>query len=185
MKQLVIPVLIIIFTVSLILSLSQLKKDFKSLDQRVLNKSQPLKISTASSSAFLVSRVIDGDTIELSSGEKVRYIGMDTPETVDPRKPIQCFGKEASLENKKLVEGKTVTLTKDVSDKDKYGRLLRYVYVGKIFVNDYLVRYGFAHVATFPPDVIFAEQFKQAEQEARINNRGLWKNCPVKSPSSN
>ena len=83
--------------------------------------------ATTTAEYYKVARVIDGDTIELENGERVRYIGMDTPETVHPSKPVQCFGKAASAENSKLVSGKTVRLEKDVSDTDKYGRLLRYV----------------------------------------------------------
>jgi len=125
-----------------------------------------------------VRRVIDGDTIELVDGRRVRYIGVNTPETVDPRKPVECFGREASDENKRLVEGRLVQLEKDVSETDKYGRLLRYVYVGTIFVNDYLVRQGFARVETVSPDVRYADQFVSAQHDARDNNRGLWTSCP-------
>lgn len=133
---------------------------------------------------YLVTKVTDGDTIELSTGQKVRFVGIDTPETVDPRRPVGCFGKEASNENKKLVEGKKVILEKDVSETDKYNRLLRYVYLpladgSLLFVNDYLVRAGFAKAYTYPPDVKFNEQFLQAEREARNENRGLWAACPV------
>lgn len=140
---------------------------------------KPVEVTSeaVTTESAVVSRVIDGDTIELTSGKRVRYIGIDTPETVDPRKPIECYGREASEENKRLVDGKTVRLEKDVSETDKYGRLLRYIYVGDIFVNDYLVRQGFAHASTFPPDVKYAEQFRLAEQEARENNRGLWNGC--------
>lgn len=100
-----------------------------------------------------VIRVIDGDTVVIEGGRKVRYIGMNTPETVDPRKPIQCFGREASNYNKELVGGKMVRLEKDVSETDRYDRLLRYVYVDNIFVNLKLVEDGYARVSTFPPDV--------------------------------
>jgi micrococcal nuclease len=127
-----------------------------------------------------VTRVIDGDTIEVDIGGKlykVRYIGIDTPETVHPSKPVECFGKEASEKNRQLVEGKTVRLEKDVSETDSYGRLLRYVWVGDNFVNDYLVRQGYAYAYTYPPDVKYAEQFVQAQREARENNRGLWVAC--------
>jgi micrococcal nuclease len=134
------------------------------------NKNQPENTS-------IVSRVVDGDTIELGTGERVRYIGIDTPETVDPRKEVQCFGKEASVKNKELVEGKEVRLVKDVSDKDKYGRLLRYVYVGDVFVNEKLVSEGYARVATYPPDVAYAERFIEAERVARENKLGLWGGC--------
>lgn len=76
-----------------------------------------------------VKRVVDGDTIELENGERLRYIGIDTPETKHPTKPVQCYGEDAYQINKKLVEGKTVKLVKDISEVDKYKRLLRYVYV--------------------------------------------------------
>lgn len=121
-----------------------------------------------------VSNIVDGDTIKLNDGQLVRYIGIDAPETVDPGKSVQCFGKEATEKNKELVEGKEVVLVEDVSDKDKYDRLLRYVYAGNIFVNDYLVRNGFAKADNFPPDTKFKDQFKEAEEEARNNKRGLW-----------
>lgn len=129
---------------------------------------------------FLVTRVIDGDTIELEDGRRVRYIGIDTPEIKDSRKSVQCFAREAMEKNKELVEGKYVRLGKDVSDKDKYGRLLRYVYIQgseEIFVNDYLARQGFALVATYPPDVKYQEKFIEVQKEARVNNRGLWREC--------
>jgi len=126
---------------------------------------------------FKVIRVVDGDTIAIEGGQVIRYIGIDTPETVHPSKPIQCFGKEASNKNKELVEGKMVKLEKDVSETDKYGRLVRYVWVGDIFVNDYLVRNGYAYAYTYPPDVKYSEQFVKAQAEAKLNNRGLWASC--------
>jgi micrococcal nuclease len=125
-----------------------------------------------------VTRVIDGDTIEIEGGERVRYIGIDTPETVDPRKPVQCFGVEASNKNKELVEGKTVRLEKDITDRDKYNRLLRYVYVGDTFINLELVKQGFAYSYSYPPDIKYQEQFVKSQQEAREAKRGLWNACP-------
>lgn len=135
---------------------------------------------------FKVAHVVDGDTIKLENGQVVRYIGIDTPETVDPRKPVQCFGKEASNKNNELVEGKEVKLVKDVSETDKYGRILRYVYIGDIFVNEYLVRNGFAHSYSYPPDIKFQDQFRKAEGEARNNKRGLWADdaCKIESSST-
>jgi len=121
-----------------------------------------------------VIRVIDGDTIEIEGGHRIRYIGIDTPETVHPSKPIECFGKEASSKNSELVSGKEIRLEKDVSETDKYGRLLRYVWVGDIFVNDYLVRQGYAKASSYPPDIKYQDQFREAEQEARDAGRGLW-----------
>ncbi|MBP8591185.1 thermonuclease family protein [Candidatus Shapirobacteria bacterium] len=121
-----------------------------------------------------VARVIDGDTIELEDGRKVRYIGIDTPETVDPKKPVQCYGKEAYLENKSLVEGKEIEMEKDVSETDHYGRFLRYVWAKEVFINEYLVREGFAHAVTFPPDVKYQGLFLEAERKAREESKGFW-----------
>ena len=126
----------------------------------------------------LVDRVIDGDTIGLQNGDRVRYIGIDTPEVVDPRKPVQCFGVEAARRNKELVEGKSVRLEKDVSERDKYGRLLRYVFLPDgNFVNLKLVEEGYAAASTFPPDVKYAAEFATAEKEAREAKKGLWQAC--------
>lgn len=124
--------------------------------------------------------VIDGDTIVIEGNKKVRYIGINTPELKDPRRPVECFAQAAADENKKLLEGKEVFIQKDVSEVDKYKRLLRYVWADDIFINDYLVRQGFAQVSTFPPDVKYQQQFLEAQKEAMENNRGLWKECPVK-----
>lgn len=125
--------------------------------------------------SFLVTRVVDGDTIELEGGEKVRYIGIDTPETVKPGWPVECFGKEASRRNRELVEGKRVTLASDVSDRDRYGRLLRFAYLPDgTFVNELLVREGYARVASFPPDISKQDVFLAAERDARAAKRGLW-----------
>ncbi|HCE31117.1 MAG: Micrococcal nuclease-like protein nuclease [Candidatus Daviesbacteria bacterium GW2011_GWB1_39_5] len=132
----------------------------------------------------LVKKVVDGDTIELADNRTVRFIGIDTPETVDPRRAVGCFGKEASNEVKNLLSGKEIILQKDVSETDKYKRILRYVYLPinageMLFVNDYLVREGFAKVLTYPPDVKFNDAFRQAEREAKENKRGLWGRCGV------
>lgn len=132
---------------------------------------------TQNVNTFLVKRVIDGDTIELSTGEKVRYIGVNTPELSNRKKLIDCFAQEAAIVNKNLVEGKMVKLEKDVSNVDKYGRLLRYVYIDTIFVNDYLVRKGFAQVATYPPDVKYQKLFLASQKVARKEKIGLWKTC--------
>lgn len=134
---------------------------------------------------YPVRRVVDGDTIEIESEgqvKAVRLIGINTPETVDPRRPVQCFGVEASNETKKLLTGTSVRMEKDVSETDRYGRLLRFIYLtlsdgSVLFVNDYLVREGFAHASTFPPDVAMSNQFKLAETQARENKKGLWGSC--------
>lgn len=145
----------------------------------------PAAQTSLQTSNVKVVRVIDGDTVELETGETLRYIGIDTPETKHPKKPVQCYGEEAYQVNKKLVEGKSVRIEKDVSNVDKYKRLLRYVYISTqaspsgILVNDYLVRNGFAFATTFPPDVAMADQFLEAQRIARVNNRGMWKSCSI------
>lgn len=188
--------IILTFVLSLILPLSVFARTQarESANTQARNKtpvSKPVSIGTMqrniTEEKFLVSRVIDGDTIELLGGEKVRYIGIDTPETVDPRKPVQCFGVEASNRNKQLVEGKNVRLEKDVSDIDKYGRLLRYVYIDGLFVNLILVQEGFAYSYTYPPDVKYQSQFTEAERLAREQKKGLWRSCsaPTSTPILN
>lgn len=127
-----------------------------------------------------VSRVIDGDTIELSDGRKVRYIGINTPETTHPQKGQECFGQEAKQKNAEIVEGKTVILERDVTDTDRYGRLLRYVYVDEVMINEQLVAEGFAFSSPYPPDVKFQERFDELQQSARQGQLGLWgAECPV------
>ena len=128
-----------------------------------------------------VVRVVDGDTIIIDRGrgnERLRYIGMDTPETVKPNTPVQWMGPEASAANKALVDGREVVLEKDVSEIDQYDRLLRYVWLrdGDVwtFVNLELVRLGFAQVATFPPDVRWTDLFLAAQRVAREAGVGLW-----------
>jgi micrococcal nuclease len=123
----------------------------------------------------LVSRVVDGDTIELEGSGKVRYIGINAPESVDPRRKVECFGKEASLYNKNLVEGKRVRLEKDISNRDKYGRLLRFVYLEDgTFVNEALVREGYAYASPYTPDISKKDFFREGESIARMHARGLW-----------
>lgn len=155
-------------------------------ENKIVENNLPTAIPTVQEKPTLLSserqkvqvrRVIDGDTIEISGGLRVRYIGIDAPETVDPRKTIQCFGREASAKNKELVLGQWVEMEKDVSETDKYGRRLRYIYLSDIFVNDFLVRQGFARSSSYPPDIKYQEQLQQAEREARENGRGLWSAC--------
>jgi len=161
-----------------------------------------------------VIKVIDGDTIKLENGETVRYLGMDAPEiyefdskTNKWDKTDKCYSQEAMLKNKQLVEGKVVRLEKDISEKDKYGRLLRYVWVpchpefssGSVLespktteeilkqvqndkscnelVNMKLVKGGFATAMTVPPDNRYEQEILQAEQEAKAGKRGLWEAC--------
>ncbi len=124
-----------------------------------------------------VTRVIDGDTINVflnGSEFTVRYIGIDTPETVDPNRPDDCYGEEASSRNKELVLDKTVGLEKDISEMDDFGRLLRYVWVGDLMVNALLVRDGFAQAETEFPEVKHRDVFLELQTEAQEAGRGVW-----------
>ena len=124
----------------------------------------------------LVVRVIDGDTIELGTGQRVRYIGIDAPET---HPAVECYGLEAWAKNRELVEGKMVRLEKDVSETDRYGRLLRYVWVDQTMINAELVSLGCARALPYPPDVKHQEQLRLLEVEARRAGRGMWAICPA------
>lgn len=122
-----------------------------------------------------VTRIVDGDTFEIEGGKKVRYIGINAPESVHPRRSAQCFGTEASHFNQGLIEGKRVRMQKDISEMDRYGRLLRFVYLEDgTFVNEQLVREGYAFASAYPPDTAQSEFFTQAETSARMEQRGLW-----------
>lgn len=127
-----------------------------------------------------VIRAVDGDTIEARIGgrrEDVRYIGVDTPETVKPDTPVQCFGPPASAFNHRLVEGRRVRLVFGVERRDVYGRLLAYVYLGRRFVNAQLVRHGLARSLTIPPNDRLAPLFRRLELRAARAGRGLWGAC--------
>lgn len=129
----------------------------------------------------LVSRVIDGDTAEmdLSGGgeEDVRFIGVDTPESVDPDKPVECFGKKASHFTAELIEGERVELRFGAERRDRYDRLLAYVYLDERFVNEELVRLGYARTLEIAPNVDHAERFAALQQAAANTGRGLWGAC--------
>jgi micrococcal nuclease len=117
---------------------------------------------------------LDGGTVE-----RVRYIGIDTPESKQPGTPVQCFALRAAAENKRLVGGRRVRLVLDVEARDRFGRLLAYVYRSDdgLFVNAELVRRGFARTLTIPPDVRFADRFAELAAQARRAGRGLWSAC--------
>ena len=125
-------------------------------------------------------RVVDGDTIILSNGERVRLIGVDTPETKHPNKPVEYFGKEASAFTKRMVEGQEVRLEYDQQQRDKYGRLLAYVYLmDGTFLNAEIIKQGYGHAYTRFP-FKYMEEFRQYEKEAREAKVGLWADKPAK-----
>lgn len=129
---------------------------------------------------YSVASVVDGDTIKVNIDgvtETLRLIGIDTPETVDPRKPVQCFGVEASNKAKELLSGKKVRVEKDQTqgDKDKYGRLLVYIYrEDGLFFNKYMIEKGYAHEYTYDLPYKYQSEFKAAETYARENQLGFW-----------
>ena len=116
----------------------------------------------------LVTRVIDGDTVELSNGERVRLIGIDTPE-VD-----EYYYEEATTQLRTLIEGETVRMEVDTNNRDAYDRLLRYIYLGDTFVNYEMVSGGHAESYCFEPDIKYCDEFNEAEEDAKENNRGMW-----------
>jgi micrococcal nuclease len=126
--------------------------------------------SSVNTDTVSVVRVIDGDTVVIAGGQRVRYIGIDTPE-VDPE---EAFGGEAADVNRELVQGKVVNLEKDTSETDRYGRLLRYVWVDGTMVNIELVRRGLAKAKEYPPDTKYQSLLETAELEARLARRGMW-----------
>ena len=146
----------------------------------------PTPTQTVALTAATVIEVVDGDTLRVSIGgqvETVRIIGVDTPETRDPQQPVMCYGPEATAFTQEMVNraGGQVLLEKDVSERDRYQRLLRYVWLshpdGQRMLNEELVKWGYAQVSTYPPDVKYQDRFLAAQREAREENRGLWGAC--------
>jgi micrococcal nuclease len=146
------------------------------------NEKQTSKISLQANHNYKVAQVVDGDTIRIFVDDNIatiRMLGINTPETVDPRKQPECYGKEASTENKKLLTDAFVTL--DFSPKrevkDKYGRFLAYVYKGDIFVNEYLLQNGFAREYTVGKPYSEQKEFKKLAEQAKAEKIGLWGKC--------
>jgi micrococcal nuclease len=124
-----------------------------------------------------VVRVVDGDTIIISFNgkeERVRMIGIDTPETVHPTKPVEPFGPEASEYTKRRLEGKKAGMELDVQERDQYGRLLAYVWVDGVMINNELLEEGLAVVSTYPPNVKYVEFFRQTEKKAKEEKKNIW-----------
>ena len=143
----------------------------------------------------VVRQVVDGDTLEVTGGERVRLIGIDTPETKAPDRPVGCFGQEASRFTATVVpKGTAVRLVGDAEQRDRYGRLLAYVYrrADGLFLNAELLRRGFAQLLTIPPNIAHTDEFAALARQAREGSQGLWAACtllpngrvaPVSSPT--
>lgn len=143
-----------------------------------LSKARNNSAKGANSGQYLVTRIIDGDTFEIETKQKVRLIGIDTPELNKANAAApECFGTQAAQKLSVLILNKKVRMEKDLSETDRFGRLLRYVYIDNIFVNQYLVETGYALSTTYPPDIKFEDTFATAQKIARENKRGLWSQC--------
>ncbi|OGG42491.1 hypothetical protein A3A21_02785 [Candidatus Jorgensenbacteria bacterium RIFCSPLOWO2_01_FULL_45_25b] len=159
----------------LVASLVQLGKEEKKQEVEIREEKK--------SETFIVTNVIDGDTIQIEGGELVQYIGIDAPEGKSGDSEV-CFASGAKVRNQILLAGKKVRLERDVSDRDGKGRLLRYVYAedpegkeGEIFINLALVKDGAAFTVSYPPDVKYQKSFEAEEEKARERRVGLWATC--------
>ena len=141
------------------------------------NKEQKLENSSLNLIQYEVIRVIDGDTVELKNGERLRYNDINTPETVHPTKPIECHGPQASAKNKELVEGEIILVELGNPEKDRYGRLLGYVYIDDLFVNAELVRGGYAEVNSYGNPGSKLSNLLDIEKNAKKSMKGLWGAC--------
>lgn len=169
---------LVVFVILLVLWLkqtewSQLSKSVEGLGGR----QQEGVESTDEAQLFNSVVIVDGDTIDVN-GKRVRYIGVDTPELGHDGTKSDCYAKEAADYNRNLVISGKLRMEKDVSETDKYNRLLRYVYLddGRM-INEILVAEGYAKAATYPPDVKYAERFKELERQAKLSSKGLWSGC--------
>ena len=164
------------------IDLASFNENFKrSLIIQSCQKKLPISPLNLSTSTSHVLTVIDGDTLEILTPEckieRVRLIGINTPETVDPRRPVQCFGKEASNFAKKILKDKDVFVISDPTQdkKDKYGRFLAYVFLSNnVLFNKLMIEEGFAYEYTYIIPYKYQEEFKEAEQSAKNRKKGLW-----------
>ena len=156
---------------------------FVSMTRKVVLACLLMFVGCAESSpgTAIVRKVVDGDTIEVRVGnrnETVRLLGIDTPETVHPDKPVECFGPEASARTKHLLpRGAMVRIERDTEARDHFGRLLLYVFLGDQMVNELLVREGLARPLSIEPNTTHAARLQRAADEARTANVGLWAAC--------
>src|SRR3989338_1990596 len=159
---------------------------FRYIQPQVAGVQYDRSVKTEYGEPIKVLSAIDGDTVELINGERLRYVGIDTPEEFDKRKPVQCFAHEAAQKNRQLVAGQCIKFYKDITAKDIYGRWLGFVYLEDgTFVNLEMVTQGYGFAYPYPPDFSKAEEFRQAEDYARVNKLGLWNGrCTVSKLST-
>lgn len=165
----------------LVLAAVQLIADGRHWQDGTPSSGTQQSATTGAGRTTRVLRIVDGDTIIVRAGdggsERVRYIGVDTPESVKENTPVQCFGHEASEFNRRLVENRSVRLVADREAQDRYGRTLAYVYVGETFVNAELLKAGMARTIEVSPNTSRAAQFRALQKAARADRRGLWGSC--------
>lgn len=174
--KILLVLMLLLITMVILLQIIKNIKNIKNMSEQQKASSFPATQAqpNLARQTVKVEKVIDGDTVQITGGQLVRYIGIDAPEMENSA----CFSSESYLKNKELVENQMIELEKDISDKDQYGRLLRYVYKEGWLINEVLVRQGFAVYSPFPPDIKYKEIIGQAEREARAENLGIWKICP-------
>lgn len=174
---LIILVLFVVILIKYDFDVSKVEEEFKYKNPSMEDTTESID-NIEKNGKYEVLRVIDGDTILISYNgikEKVRLIGIDTPESVHPDENRNVeFGKTASDYTKSKLEGKEVSLEFDVQERDKYGRLLAYVYLDGIMFNKTLLKEGYAKLATYPPNVKYVEEFTKIQEKARENKVGIW-----------
>jgi micrococcal nuclease len=168
------------------------KSEVKNIQEvKTTETSQAVTQNNSQYTYYSVSSVVDGDTIKINKDGLIvtlRLIGLDTPETVDPRKPVQCFGKEASNKAKELLTGKKVRIETDSTqgNLDKYGRTLAYIYrEDDLFYNKYMIEQGYAHEYTYGTPYKYQTEFKNAQKLAQTNSLGLWSSNTCNGDTSN
>lgn len=180
LKRVLVLIWLVIGIVGSLISSEKLKQETPASGQVLSQES-----ANANTDLYEVTKIVDGDTIRVKKNEqevKVRLIGIDTPETVDPRKEVECYGVEAKEYLGKLLSGKSVKIETDPSQDtyDKYGRLLGYVYLNEELVNLKMIEGGYAHEYTYDLPYKFQAEFRSGEKVARENAIGLWSSatCP-------
>lgn len=152
------------------------ENQLKTIIFKEITKTTISDLTDESREKAIVAKVIDGDTIELSDKRKVRYIGINSFEMNDKRIETKCLAEKATEANKKLVENNEVEMERDISETDKYDRLLRYVWIDGVMVNEELVKKGWAEISTFPPDIKYLDRLRNEQIKAKLNNLGIWGN---------
>jgi len=148
--------------------------DTEETPQGAIDESSTTREESETEGLVKVIHVVDGDTIELESGERLRYIGIDAPEGAYPGQAPECYAGEALQKNRELVEGKMVRIEQDITEKDRFGRLLGYVYIGDTMINLELVKIGAAFTTPYPPDTKYKDLLGIVEDEAMKAGAGLW-----------